>query len=1066
MNTTLIGMIRFIENSDIGGGVDTMYLVGGCTVRLVTGGGEIFNVSLCGKLDSVTMETAVAPSPDTLYEWRGSTRTLIGYVPKGGGGSGNDNANVGAGHRLLKPADQTIKTLFADITGAWDSTSNTNALTYKVDTFTMATRARLKKIADSLGVVISSSAGINQLTGDVTAGPGSGSQVATIANSAVTTSKIADNNVTTDKIAANAVTSPKIADNNVTTSKVADNNITYAKIQQVAAERLLGNPTASPANAIEVAIGNGLLFNSNTLKVDTFAQTTNLRLLKVADSLKSVIEGSSGGEGTGYFEPLNERVQENPLTSSNGRVAKFKIIVEDGSSPNFAYSVGTNDTLIIMPPDANPNIAHFSMVYFPGGWNGQKYYVAFTPYPAESREDPHVYSGNTRYIIENHGGNPVENAVEPAYNSDVHLFYKSDEDRLYVFWRHEGAGGTSMHYYSYTEDGTTWATKEILIPTGAGASPSYFYIKGRWVGLDVDYTTNLASQDPYYLVKRESRTLAGMASATPVRCNLPTLPAGKHIWHPNIIYDSARDEFVAMVTLTNINPGGAPNNGGVVYFATSTDALNWQFSDQAFPYVDNMYRCGIVYTEYAARNGAGLEAILNPQWKAKPSLIWFKPSGTIPAQQYDTISRIQSVYSLKTRRSSHYGLPLGRAYLQTGADTLDFFSDNAGGLKIASGTALETWATGDTLRLIRLYNQVNSTGDYISFPDAPFMLKGIWEGNTQWGWSYSSVHTNYGESFRTNIPQGYTIMGRLTAGKMISKDNGVAYFGLNGLNMTLLAGANISTFNVPSPYSWSGIYNSASSVLRRNGVQMATGSTTDPSGAGHIIPGAFHNGTSLQDHMQGQMSEIVVWDDVPYAGGLLAVESTQSSEYFFNADSLIYDTYTDANSTLVTSHTPEIGGSYTASDANWNIQSNTLRRSAAGSGQPTATLNAGVADGVVEGTVTPGGSGGSGLVFRFVDNSNFYYVRVFGGNTLGIFKYVAGVVSGVGTTASVTAPGQWTARIELVGTTIRVFLNGATTPTLSATDSSFPTATGYGFHAATGDTPTSAVFDNLKFKRH
>src|SRR5688572_25288124 len=42
--------------------------------------------------------------------------------------------------------------------------------------------------------------GINQLTGDVTAGPGTGSQVATIANLAVSTGKIAANAVTDAKL--------------------------------------------------------------------------------------------------------------------------------------------------------------------------------------------------------------------------------------------------------------------------------------------------------------------------------------------------------------------------------------------------------------------------------------------------------------------------------------------------------------------------------------------------------------------------------------------------------------------------------------------------------------------------------------------------------------------------------------------------------------------------------------------------------------------------------------------------------------------------------------------------
>lgn len=40
-----------------------------------------------GKLDSVTISTATDPDPDSLFEWRGSTRSFVGLIPKGGGGS-------------------------------------------------------------------------------------------------------------------------------------------------------------------------------------------------------------------------------------------------------------------------------------------------------------------------------------------------------------------------------------------------------------------------------------------------------------------------------------------------------------------------------------------------------------------------------------------------------------------------------------------------------------------------------------------------------------------------------------------------------------------------------------------------------------------------------------------------------------------------------------------------------------------------------------------------------------------------------------------------------------------
>lgn len=64
--------------------------------------------------------------------------------------------------------------------------------------------------------------GITQLTGDVTAGPGNGSQAATIANNAVTTAKILNANVTADKLADSAVTTVKVNNNAITNAKLAD----------------------------------------------------------------------------------------------------------------------------------------------------------------------------------------------------------------------------------------------------------------------------------------------------------------------------------------------------------------------------------------------------------------------------------------------------------------------------------------------------------------------------------------------------------------------------------------------------------------------------------------------------------------------------------------------------------------------------------------------------------------------------------------------------------------------------------------------------------------------------
>lgn len=123
--------------------------------------------------------------------------------------------------------------------------------------------------------------GITQLTGDVTAGPGSGSQAATIGANKVTLAMMAT--IATDSILGRAtaatgnvevltalpfaytgdVTRP--ADSNATT--IANDAVTYAKMQNVsAASRILGRGSAAGAGDVqELTIGSGLSLSGTVL---------------------------------------------------------------------------------------------------------------------------------------------------------------------------------------------------------------------------------------------------------------------------------------------------------------------------------------------------------------------------------------------------------------------------------------------------------------------------------------------------------------------------------------------------------------------------------------------------------------------------------------------------------------------------------------------------------------------------------------------------------------------------------------------------------------------------------
>lgn len=79
----------------------------------------------------------------------GNVKKAYWFGGSGGGGSGNTNSNIGSGYRWAVPNTNNVKTVFGGVGILIDSSSNSNALTFKVDTFTIGTRDWVKHSIDS-----------------------------------------------------------------------------------------------------------------------------------------------------------------------------------------------------------------------------------------------------------------------------------------------------------------------------------------------------------------------------------------------------------------------------------------------------------------------------------------------------------------------------------------------------------------------------------------------------------------------------------------------------------------------------------------------------------------------------------------------------------------------------------------------------------------------------------------------------------------------------------------------------------------------------------------------------
>lgn len=166
--------------------------------------------------------------------------------------------------------------------------------------------------------------GITELTGDVIAGPGSGSQVATIAANAVGTAEI------------------------------VDDNVTYAKIQNVSAtDRLLGRDTAAAGNIEEIPVSSGLEFTGGPgLRVTQAVRTEQIGV--TVDGGGSVL--TTGPKGFKSFMVAGTIIRWRLMADQGGSI-EFNIFKDAYVSfPSTTSIVAAAPPAIVADTDAEDTV--------------------------------------------------------------------------------------------------------------------------------------------------------------------------------------------------------------------------------------------------------------------------------------------------------------------------------------------------------------------------------------------------------------------------------------------------------------------------------------------------------------------------------------------------------------------------------------------------------------------------------------------------------------------------------------------------------------------------------------
>jgi len=167
------------------------------------------------------------------------------------------------------------------------------------------------------------------------------------------------------------------------------------------------------------------------------------------------------------------------------------------------------------------------------------------------------------------------------------------------------------------------------------------------------------------------------------------------------------------------------------------------------------------------------------------------------------------------------------------------------------------------------------------------------------------------------------------------------------------------------------------------------------------------------------------------------------------------DTFTRADGAIGSAET---GGAYTTTGT-WTISSNQAMSTDTSGVGTRATLSSGIADGLLEVTISGAAATSyGGLVFRWVDANNYWLAYYNGSTNFHIDKFVAGVPTAVFTVADTATSG--TIVITMMGNKIAVHrgTNGVTYTT-TITDSDNQAGTVHGIFAV--QTATTLRFNDL-----
>ncbi|MFL5619326.1 MAG: hypothetical protein ACJ79A_13145 [Gemmatimonadaceae bacterium] len=253
--------------------------------------------------------------------------------------------------------------------------------------------------------------------------------------------------------------------------------------------------------------------------------------------------------------------------------------------------------------EGSGQLVHPDAAVFPARWQGKRYWISATPYPAGNPnfENPSIYQGrrSNEMLVPPGVTNPVVSAPASGYMSDPDILHDPESDQLRMYYR-ETMGGMDQVLLITSQDGVLWSPARLVASAARYSliSPSIVRESATsWRMWTVNASVQGCLSTATEMTLQQRRSVDGITWGEPEPVNL-YLP-GRVPWHWDVQYVAAKQEYWALIAAY---PDGTSCSRTAVYFARSADGTTWKVSPRPLlapgefePLRDVVYRSSFHY---------------------------------------------------------------------------------------------------------------------------------------------------------------------------------------------------------------------------------------------------------------------------------------------------------------------------------------------------------------------------------------------------------------------------------------------------------------------------------------